>query len=301
MLNFNPMVTPYIPQQYVPQQRYPMQYGMQSGLPPVPYQMDGSAQGNYIFGNNYSAQGYGNFEFRSDSLTMGPAFSNAPLFEQGPNGGGMDDFGMGGFGGSQGGFGGGMGGSGYMNPMYSGGSGFGDSTYGGLDVFGQGVVPNFGSGFNDFGGFGGGQGGPGIYGNDDIYPFEVLPRGMAQSFNHYGIDQFGRMIGNFFDIASNGVDALNYRSRVVGPVDPATLRGSAYIANPLLMGEVMGVGPASFAQVTQNGAYSYGGASAKLWNNRTPGQVLLDYDGPDIFQATSPLLTGYGGQGANFG
>ena len=266
----------YYPQ-YQPQpQLPPVQYAQQQ-LPQIPYKMEGNASLNAIFGNNYFAQGYGTFEFSPSSLTMGPAFSNSPLFNQ-PSGGVL---------GGQGGMQGGMMGGGSMSPMYAGGG----NNFGGADIFGQGMMPSFA----DFANMGMQQGGANaLYANDNSSPYEQNPRGVAQSFNHYGFDQFGRMIGNFYDIASNGVDQMAYRGRVVGPIDPKSLSGSAYIANPIIMGQVFGVGPASFGQVTDKGAYAYGGAEAYNWNNKSPGQVLLDYDGPAIYNTSNPKLNQYG-------
>lgn len=277
-----PMQAAY-PQQAMPFRPIPMQYAQQQ-LPMVPYQMQGDAALNATFGTNYFAQGHGLFEFNAGGLKMSPAFSNSPLFEK-PQGGV--------FGGAQGGGvqGGGMMGGGFgqsmMSPMYAGGGG----QFGGADVFGQGMMPTFAD-------LNGASQDPSqaLFQNNPVSPFEQLPRGTAQSFNHYGFDHFGRLIGNFFDMASNGVDQLAYRNRVVGPVDPSTLTGSAFIANPIVMGQVFGVGPAGYAEVNANGAYAYGGAEAYSWNNRTQGQVLLDYDGPAIYGNSNPQLQGYGGR-----
>lgn len=279
--------------QQVQSQFPPAQYSTQQ-LPLLPYQMAGNASLNAIFGNNYSAEGYGSFEFTPSSLTMGPAYSDSPLFNV-PSGGVATGLSS-------------------LNGTNNG------SDFGGVDLFGQGFLPDaLGSnsalmanaspfsggsaaGYSQLG-----QMSPGVasqdqtsqnmdasqlYGNNPISPFETLPRGTAQSVNHYGFDQYGRFIGNFFDIASNGVDKLAYRGRVAGPIDPASLRGSATIANPIIMGQVFGVGPASFAQVTDKGAYAYGGAEAYSWNQRAPGQVLLDYDGPALYTNANPRLNG---------
>ena len=119
---------------------------------------------------------------------------------------------------------------------------------------------------------------PPIYANEQPQSYESLPRGIAQTFNHIGFDAFGRMIGNLYDMASNGLNQFAYRNRTVGPVDPSSLTSYGYVANPGMVAYVSGVGPGSYANVTKSGTQAYGGAQAWLFDPASG--VLQDYSGP---------------------
>jgi hypothetical protein len=296
-----PMAAAYPAQAYQPMPYYapnpmpPVQYGYQSG-PQVPYQSNEQVSFEGIFGTKYYAQGPYTFQFSPTKLSMGPSARNGPIFNNptggfasgnGGNFGGTDLFGSNmmpsfeemansmNYGGGLGGYGGGMPGS------FAASGSLGGNPYA------------FASG--DASAFAGDMGGQGLYSNSPSYPFEVEPRGFAQSYNHGGFLPDGQFIGNFYDIAGDGVDNLTYRHSIVGPIDPLSMNGYASINNLLFSGQVYGVGPGAYAEVTQYGAYATGGAEAYLWNNRNGSsgsngnginkgyQVLFDYDGPALY------------------
>lgn len=256
---------------------------------------------NSIYHTQMYASGYGQISGDANSLTLGPAVSNGPIFSNGqqvsgyslppqpaygspsPAGYGMPNLGS------------------YFSSLPT--AQMGAPSPMGYPSVGS-MMPNYGSGIpnatsygtmpggapTSFQPYGQGQsnygmgnplatgGQPPIYSNEQPQPYESLPRGIAQSFNHIGFDAYGRMVGNLYDLASNGLNAFSYRNRVVGPVDPSSLSSFGYVSNPGLVGYVSGVGPSSYAKVTKTGTQAYGGAQAWLFD--PVSGVLQDYSGP---------------------
>lgn len=286
----------------------PMQGNM---MPQVAQQYSNQAQGSLQGINGHSAffGGYGQIETNVTGVRLSTPFTYAPLFNQpqipfqdngmfpiyaggngvptgSPQGGGYPSVGgypgVGGYPDPSGAF---------ITPSFSPNSGGIPTSMMPLLNNAMGI-PNF-AGTGGYGGQGGGQAPAGAfapsYQNVNSLQDEAS-RGIANRFAHYGFDSFGRMIGNFYDVMTNGIDKTFYRNRVVGPVDPGSLSGSGGVVNPMGAFFVSGIGPSSFAEANSEGAKAFGGGEAYVYSSRSPGGVLLDYDGPRKYFNYSPTI-----------
>lgn len=282
-----------------------------------------------IFGLTNSFQGYGRAFASATGIKMGPIIRNRPIFQQPQVPFGYPSNGNLGFPSAPSGYPAAFAnasafGNGFANasaaafrspygtpPSYSSpygipGGGF-YSPFAGASpsIAGYPAAANLGglNGFPALNGFSNAQGGstvPTQFALNPLTPFEQLPRGFAQSINNYTYrpdptnpDGFSP-IGTFFDYADNGADQVFYSADIQG-VDPLSLNGSGFQASPAGIFYVTGINPVSYGEASQNGAFSYGGASAYVYGIKGTG-VLHDYSGPGLYQNYNPALNFYANQ-----